>query len=52
MLISTFFHRELTWAGVRAAAVETLGASAGILLIVAVARCSAGCCRSRACRSS
>jgi tripartite ATP-independent transporter DctM subunit len=37
MLISGVFYRELTWAGVRAAAVETLGASAGILLIVAVA---------------
>ena len=37
MLISGLFYRELTWAGVRAAAVETLGASAGILLIVAVA---------------
>jgi len=35
--ISGLFYRELTWAGVRAAAVETLGASAGILLIVAVA---------------
>jgi tripartite ATP-independent transporter DctM subunit len=37
MLISGLFYRELTWAGMRAAAVETLGASAGILLIVAVA---------------
>jgi tripartite ATP-independent transporter DctM subunit len=37
MLISGLFYRELTWTGVRAAAVETLGASAGILLIVAVA---------------
>lgn len=37
MLISGVFYRELTWAGVRTAAVETLGASAGILLIVAVA---------------
>ncbi|HVK31741.1 MAG TPA: TRAP transporter large permease [Burkholderiaceae bacterium] len=37
MLISGLFYRELNWAGVRAAAVETLGASAGILLIVAVA---------------
>lgn len=35
--ISGLFYRELTWAGVRAAAIETLGASAGILLIVAVA---------------
>ena len=37
MLISAAFYRELTWAGVRAAAVETLGVSAAILLIVAVA---------------
>jgi len=37
MLVSATFYRELTWTGVRAAAVETLGASAGILLIVAVA---------------
>ena len=37
LLISGLFYRELTWAGVRAAAIETLGASAGILLIVAVA---------------
>jgi tripartite ATP-independent transporter DctM subunit len=37
VLISTFFYRELTWHGVRAAAIETIGASAGILLIVAVA---------------
>lgn len=37
LLISGAFYRELTWAGVRAAAIETLGASAGILLIVAVA---------------
>jgi len=37
LLISMFFYRELTWSGVRAAAIETIGASAGILLIVAVA---------------
>jgi tripartite ATP-independent transporter DctM subunit len=37
MFISAAFYRELTWAGVRAAAVETLGVSAAILLIVAVA---------------
>ena len=37
LLISALVYRELTWAGVRAAAIETLGASAGILLIVAVA---------------
>ena len=37
VLISSFFYRELTWHGVRAAAIETIGASAGILLIVAVA---------------
>ncbi len=37
VLISAFFYRELTWQGVRAAAFETIGASAGILLIVAVA---------------
>ncbi|MFO1328082.1 MAG: TRAP transporter large permease [Rubrivivax sp.] len=37
MAISLLFYRELTWAGVRAAAVETVVASAGILLIVAVA---------------
>ncbi len=37
MAISLFFYRELTWSGLRAAALETLGASAGILLIVAVA---------------
>jgi tripartite ATP-independent transporter DctM subunit len=36
-LISGLFYRELSWAGVRNAAVETIGASAGILLIVAVA---------------
>jgi tripartite ATP-independent transporter DctM subunit len=37
LAISLFFYRELTWSGLRAAALETLGASAGILLIVAVA---------------
>jgi tripartite ATP-independent transporter DctM subunit len=37
LLISAFFYRELTWKGVREAAFETIGASAGILLIVAVA---------------
>jgi tripartite ATP-independent transporter DctM subunit len=37
MLISGAFYRELTWPRVRDAAVETLNASAGILLIVAVA---------------
>ncbi len=37
VLISTLFYRELSWASLRAAAVETIGASAGILLIVAVA---------------
>ena len=37
LLISAVFYRELTWKGVREAAFETIGASAGILLIVAVA---------------
>ncbi|MBL8341548.1 MAG: TRAP transporter large permease [Rubrivivax sp.] len=37
LFISTLIYRELSWAGLRAAAVEALGASAGILLIVAVA---------------
>jgi tripartite ATP-independent transporter DctM subunit len=37
LLISALFYRELTWKGVREAAFETIGASAGILLIVAVA---------------
>ena len=37
VLISALFYRELSWAGLRTAAVETLGASAAILLIVAVA---------------
>ena len=37
LLISALFYRELTWKGLRDAAFETIGASAGILLIVAVA---------------
>jgi tripartite ATP-independent transporter DctM subunit len=37
LLISALFYRELTWKGTLAAAYETIGASAGILLIVAVA---------------
>jgi tripartite ATP-independent transporter DctM subunit len=37
LLISSLFYRELTWQGVLAAAYETIRASAGILLIVAVA---------------
>jgi tripartite ATP-independent transporter DctM subunit len=37
VLISSLFYRELTWQGVLAAAYETIRASAGILLIVAVA---------------
>jgi tripartite ATP-independent transporter DctM subunit len=37
MLISSLFYRELTWQGVLNAAYETIQASAGILLIVAVA---------------
>ena len=37
MLISAAFYRELTWQRVRDAAIETINASAGILLIVAVA---------------
>jgi len=37
MAISALFYRELTWQGVLDAAHETLQASAGILLIVAVA---------------
>lgn len=37
VLISSLFYRELTWQGVLAAGYETLRASAGILLIVAVA---------------
>jgi tripartite ATP-independent transporter DctM subunit len=37
ILISSLFYRELTWRGVLSAAYETILASAGILLIVAVA---------------
>jgi len=37
ILISALFYRELTWRGVTDAAYETIRASAGILLIVAVA---------------
>jgi tripartite ATP-independent transporter DctM subunit len=37
ILISALFYRELTWQGVLDAAYETIRASAGILLIVAVA---------------
>ena len=37
VLISSLFYRELTWQGVLSAAFETIRASAGILLIVAVA---------------
>jgi tripartite ATP-independent transporter DctM subunit len=37
LLISSLFYRELSWAGVVSAAFETIRASAGILLIVAVA---------------
>jgi len=37
LLISSLFYRELTWRGVVSAAFETIRASAGILLIVAVA---------------
>ncbi|HEY6135940.1 MAG TPA: TRAP transporter large permease [Rubrivivax sp.] len=37
LLISSLFYRELTWKGVLDAAFETIRASAGILLIVAVA---------------
>ena len=37
MLISSLYYRELTWQGVVGAAYETIRASAGILLIVAVA---------------
>jgi tripartite ATP-independent transporter DctM subunit len=37
VLISSLFYRELTWQGVLAASYETIRASAGILLIVAVA---------------
>ncbi len=37
LLVSCLFYRELTWQGVVDAAFETIRASAGILLIVAVA---------------
>ena len=37
VLISSLFYRELTWKGLYDAAFETIRASAGILLIVAVA---------------
>lgn len=37
ILISSLFYRELTWQGVFDAAYETIRASAGILLIVAIA---------------
>ena len=37
LLTSAVFYRELTWAGLISAAFETIRASAGILLIVAVA---------------
>ncbi len=37
ILISALFYRELTWKKLQEAAFETIGASAGILLIVAVA---------------
>jgi tripartite ATP-independent transporter DctM subunit len=37
ILISSLFYRELTWKGLIDAAFETIRASAGILLIVAVA---------------
>ena len=37
ILISSLFYRELTWKGMLDAAYETIRASAGILLIVAVA---------------
>ncbi|MGE0803019.1 MAG: TRAP transporter large permease [Lautropia sp.] len=37
VLISALFYRELSWRGLRDAAVETIVASCGILLIVAVA---------------
>jgi tripartite ATP-independent transporter DctM subunit len=37
ILISSLFYRELTWRGLLDAAYETIRASAGILLIVAVA---------------
>ena len=37
IVISAVFYRELTWKGLLDASYETIGASAGILLIVAVA---------------
>jgi tripartite ATP-independent transporter DctM subunit len=37
ILISTLYYRELTWPGLLSAAYESIRASAGILLIVAVA---------------
>jgi tripartite ATP-independent transporter DctM subunit len=37
VLVSTLFYRELTWKGLLKASFETIHASAGILLIVAVA---------------
>lgn len=37
VLISALFYRDLTWAGLIGACLETIRASAGILLIVAVA---------------
>jgi tripartite ATP-independent transporter DctM subunit len=49
LLISSLFYRELTWAKLISAALETLRASSAILLIVAVAAL-AGCCRWNRCR--
>jgi tripartite ATP-independent transporter DctM subunit len=37
LLISSLFYRDLTWAGLYSAAIETIRASSAILLIVAVA---------------
>lgn len=37
LLISSLFYRDLTWAGLYAAAIETIRASSAILIIVAVA---------------
>jgi tripartite ATP-independent transporter DctM subunit len=37
LLISTLFYRDLTWAGLYSAAIETIRASSAILLIVALA---------------
>ena len=65
ILISSLFYRELTWQGVLDAAYETIRASAGILLIVAVAalfgwilsvesvpqKLTRSCCRSRPTRT-